>query len=99
MKNARKSDPCTSHTSAQRDRGTLIVQAAKLVRKHPGLTFQQLYRKHLVESSRYRRAATFASPESLMKRLSDGERRGLLIPACPVKCPITGHKARTWHAR
>jgi hypothetical protein len=99
MRNARNSDPCTSHEAAGKDRGTLIVQAVKLVGRHPGLTFQQLYRKHLVESNRYRRIAAFASPESLMKRLSDAERRGLLIPAAPVKCPITGHRSRTWHAR
>lgn len=99
MKNARKSDPCTSHESAQRVKKLQIVQARDLVRKFCGCTYQQLYRKHLVDSNRRHRAPAFASAEALGKRLSDAERRGLIIPSSRMTCPVTGRSARTWHAR
>jgi hypothetical protein len=86
---ARKSDPETSRTAARKiapNAHQLAVQAAELVRKHPGRTGAELDRLAGCEVKR-----------TVSKRLADAADKFGLITRGPKRlCSVGGNEALTW---
>ena len=87
---ARNSDPETSHEAAEQvtesgTRWTQINALVRLVRRHPGLTGNELARYGIL------------TERQLSRRLSDAHKANLIYPGKKRKCSETGFNARSWY--
>ncbi|GAB5451808.1 MAG: hypothetical protein Hals2KO_21360 [Halioglobus sp.] len=93
---ARHTDPSTSHEAAEQM--ALHIEfhktaARDLVSRYPGLTYRELYARH-VEERRFQ-GLVFDDPVSLMRRLSG--KGGVAESGVKRRCNISGRKAVTWY--